>query len=230
LYYRSSNQTPNAELYALRSIDDPHPDRPTFLIANIAIEASFHRISRIHGASQEQIHPYLTAAAAYVRLTFNQIIKLMRKTLAFILLLIPLLMTNCSKEADVEIVPSLATKLKGTWTETSLVVVFYNASGEKLYEQANAPGKMCFDGSSTVTATYADRPTVTASYTISSDNTGNYLHVSNDEESRIYKIISISDTQLTLTLEKMNDHYLDKGTLKPAAKSLLTSTMTKEQG
>lgn len=151
----------------------------------------------------------------------------MKSLRLFILLLMPLLLTNCAKKMELEYLPSTDEMLKGTWTERSLTVIYYGAGGEQLHEQSNPTGRITFDGNSNATAVYPDREVEKARYTVSIEGNKTYLKVENSSETRVYNIASISGSEMTLILQNVNDTYVSDGNICVAASSILTSRMTK---
>ncbi|MGY0038488.1 hypothetical protein [Pedobacter sp. NJ-S-72] len=98
----------------------------------------------------------------------------------------------------------------------------------KIFEETNEVGGVyIFDGKSTVTATY-DGPPNKGTYTITKDNNTEYLTMSGDGDTQKFTISSISNTNLSLSLETLNDSYLEGGKIKTAAKSVLTQTFIKK--
>jgi hypothetical protein len=152
----------------------------------------------------------------------------MKRTLLSLLFFVPMLLVSCTKDAPFENLQSTEALLKGTWNERSLSVIYYGSSGEKLYDESNATGTITFDGNSKVTAAYLGRPTVTGSYKIITEGSEEYLKVENEQSARVYKIASITGSALTLTLQTDNDIYFSDGKEYTAARSVLTSMMTKE--
>jgi hypothetical protein len=146
----------------------------------------------------------------------------MKKSL--LLLLLPaLIFTSCNKDSD-ELSEITEAKLKGSWKGTSSKYEYYDANGAKLYEEDAVITNFTFDGASTLTTSYA-KGSITESYVITKDGSVEFLKVTSIGDSQKYKIEAISNTNLILSLETLNDVYYI-GTLRnTAAKSLLRRTL-----
>jgi hypothetical protein len=139
----------------------------------------------------------------------------------------PLLLTNCKKDPQLEKPPTKLALLKGAWTERSLLKTFYDASGTKVFEEPFETGKITFDGNSVVTAIYPGRDIEKGKYSLTTQASTTYLRVENATDTLVYTIVSINKTSLQLTLQTENDSYIAADAECILAKSILTSTMTK---
>lgn len=144
-----------------------------------------------------------------------------------LLLLLPImLIAACSKSSDSSPTETQQSKLKGTWKETSSKYEYYDSKGVKVYEESVVLGSISFDGSSIVTAVY-DGQTQKGSYSLTKEGTLDYLIFNDGTETRKYNIVSLTNTNLSLTLETLNDFYYVGSVKKTSAKSILSSSLIK---
>jgi hypothetical protein len=150
----------------------------------------------------------------------------MKKSL--LLLLLPaLIFTSCNKDSD-QLPENTEAKLKGSWKGTSSKYEYYDAKGAKLYEEDAVIANITFDGASTLTTSYVKGSSTTESYVITKEGSTEFLKVTNMGDSQKHKIEAVSNTNLVLSMETLNDVYYI-GTLRnTAAKSLLRRTLVKQ--
>jgi hypothetical protein len=148
------------------------------------------------------------------------------KRILLMLLLPAMIFSSCKKNTD-DPADDIQARIKGNWSETSSKYEYFNASGTKVFEETVSLGAISFDGGSVVSVTYDDE-IFEATYSITKEESIDYLTITGGAESSKYVIASLSKTKLTLSLETLNDFYY-VGTKKVAvAKSILTSTLIKD--
>lgn len=115
-----------------------------------------------------------------------------------------------------------------TWAQANAKYVHYNAANVKIFEENVDLGGLSFDGKSVVTLTYKNEKPVTGTYTVTKSNNVEYLTLSAEGESLKYSIVSISDNNMSLSMETPNDTYYEGGKVKTSAKSILTAALVKK--
>ena len=150
----------------------------------------------------------------------------MKKRLLLLLLFPVMYFASCSKDSDATPTVNQQSKIKGTWKETSSKYEYFNASGTKIYEETVSLGTITFDGASTVTAVY-DGEAQKGSYSLTKEGSLDFLIFTDGTETRKYNIASLTSTNMSLTLETLNDFYYVGSVKKTAAKSILSSSLLK---
>ena len=149
----------------------------------------------------------------------------MKKQL-LLLLLLAMFFASCSKDSDSAPIETQQSLIKGTWKETSSKYEYFDSKGVKIYEEPVVLGTITFDGKATVTAVY-DGQTDTGSYSLTKEGSLDFLIFSDGTETRKYNIVSLTNTNLFLTLETLNDFYYVGSVKKTSAKSILSSSLVK---
>ena len=148
-----------------------------------------------------------------------------KKILSFILVTV-LLATSCKKDQKDENQLSTELRLRGSWQETSSKVVRYNGFWAKVQEESKPLGTTDFD-TNTFTAYYPGKAAMRGQFNISKDAYGEYLNLTIDKDSYVYKIDRITDKVLVLILEIRNDTYFVDGEKHTAAKTIQTIELAK---
>lgn len=149
------------------------------------------------------------------------------KQILVLLLLPALLITSCSKKSDSSPEENQQSLIKGNWKEVASKYEYYDATGTKIYEETVDLGTLSFDGNATITTNYGG-DIEKGSYSLSKNGSANFLTLSDGTDSRKYSLVSLTNTNMTLTLETLNDFYYIGTTKKTAAKSILSSNLVKQ--
>jgi hypothetical protein len=142
----------------------------------------------------------------------------MKKHLLLLLLIPLMIISSCTKDADEvkEAIPvdnqleATRVYLKGTWTITEDKRTYYDSNNVKIGEYPGTLGQVNFDGNTTLTSTYNGVVTI-GSYSVSSDKQGQYLTLGNGQgTNEIFTIVSISNTNLSISLTNPINLWLTK--------------------
>jgi hypothetical protein len=153
----------------------------------------------------------------------------MKKSTLLLLLLPLLIFASCSKNSEEpETEPETTeVKLKGTWSQSTSKYEFFDEKGTKIHEEVIPYSTVAFDGVSNFVRTY-DTRVITGTYTIIRNSSGEFITGIEDNDYQAFKIETISNTTMVVSLETLNAIYYEGGVQKTAAKSVYSSTLIKQ--
>jgi hypothetical protein len=152
------------------------------------------------------------------------------KTKPLLLLLFPLILLfpSCDKNPDIYPDPSTAELLIGSWHESTSTLTLYDASSEKISEEAQPLRTATFYGTGKFDYRYVNEQALEGNYKLSKDTKDEYItFTTSTNESLVFKIIQISDKELTVSCETHHVTYYVNEKPLIAATSIRKMTLSK---
>lgn len=176
--------------------------------------------SGTHPANSE--HYQLTLLADYHSKNKQDMIKrFLLLGLAFMLVSL-----SCKKIEERPWGQETKTLLPGEWHEVSSEIMWYNGFWSVVHQESRPLGTVSFDAGS-VTTYYPETGGTRSQYNLSADPYGEYMNVTNGNNSFVFKIEEITQNTLVLSLETRNEPYIADGIKYRAARCIKTVKLTR---
>jgi len=151
-----------------------------------------------------------------------------KKILLLSLCSLLLLFSSCEKEQKISPDPTTAELLIGSWHESSSSLTLYDAASKKISEDAQPLRTATFYNTGKFTYSFVNDQIVEGTYALSKEGTSeNIKFTTTDKESLLFKIIQISDKELTVTCETHNVIYYVNDKPHTAATAIRRMTLSK---